>query len=125
MRRKRILFIDDEEIVREALSEVIESIGYDVTVEETGEAGIKAFVSNPDEFDLVLTDLMMLDLKGDVIAERVRTIRPDVPVVLMTGTPQYLRRDDAVAAGVCRVLDKPLTRAELSEEIQCALSRHS
>ena len=66
---------------------------YEVKVEETGKEAIKTFIEHPEEFDLVLTDLMMLDMTGDEIAERISSIRPDIPVVVMTGTPDNLPRE--------------------------------
>jgi CheY-like chemotaxis protein len=122
MLKKRILFIDDEHLLREVIYELLTEMDYEVTVEETGRRGVKTFGEHPGDFDLVLTDLMMLDMMGDEVAERISFIRPDISIVVMTGTPDNLPRDKAKAAGVCRVLGKPLTKAELSEEIQGALS---
>ena len=122
MLRKRILFIDDEDLVREAISELLAEMDYEVRVEETGHAGMRAFTEHPEEFDLVLTDLMMLDMTGEAVAERISSIRPDIPIVVMTGTPDNLPLGKARAAGVCRVLGKPLTRAELREGLRRALS---
>jgi CheY-like chemotaxis protein len=122
MGKKRVLFIDDEYLLREVIYEMLLEMGYEVKVEETGKEAIKTFIEHPREFDLVLTDLMMLDMTGDRIAERISSIRPDIPVVVMTGTPHNLPRDKANAAGVCGVLPKPLTKAELHEGLQRALS---
>lgn len=121
MARKRILFVDDECLTREVIYEMLTEMNYEVKVEKTGREAIKTFAEHPGEFDLVLTDLMMLDMKGDEIAARIRSIRPDLPVVVMTGTPQNLPRSKAESAGVCKVLPKPLTKAELDEGIRCAL----
>jgi len=120
--RKRILFIDDEDLVREAISELLTDMDYEVQVEETGHAGMRAFAEHPEEFDLVLTDLMMLDMPGDKVAEKISSIRPDIPIVVMTGTPDNLPRRKAKAVGVCEVLGKPLTKAELREGLTRALS---
>jgi len=119
--RKRILFIDDEDLLREAISELLAELGYEVEVEETGEGAVKTFTEHPDQFDLVLTDLMMANMTGDVIAERINAIRPDIPIVVMTGTPDNLPLSKAKAVGVCKVLGKPLTKAELGEELRGAL----
>jgi CheY-like chemotaxis protein len=121
MTKKRILFIDDEYLLREVIYEMLTEMDYEVTVEETGREAMKAFAEHPKEFDLVLTDLLMLDMMGDEIARRIRSIRPDVPVVVMTGTPDNLPRSKAEAAGIRKVLPKPLTRAELREELRGVL----
>ena len=122
MRKTRILFIDDEDLLREVMYEMLSEMDYEVMVEENGEEAIRIFTAHPGEFDLVLTDLMMLDMMGDEIAERISSIRPDIPIVVMTGTPDALPRSKAKAAGVCRVLGKPLTKAELREGLRRALS---
>ena len=122
MLRKRILFIDDEDLVREAIYELLTDMDYEVKVEETGDAGMRTFTEHPEDFDLVLTDLMMLDMAGDKIAERISSIRPDIPIVVMTGTPDNLPLNKAEAVGVCKVLGKPLTKAELREELRAVLS---
>jgi CheY-like chemotaxis protein len=98
MLRRRILFIDDEDLLREAISEPLTEMGYEVKVEETGDAGVKTFTEHPEEFDLVLTDLMMLGMMGDEIANKISLIRPDIPIVVMTGTPDNLSRGRAKAA---------------------------
>ncbi len=118
MPKKRILFIDDEYLLREVIYEMLSEMNYEVTVEETGKEAIRTFSKHPEEFDLVLTDLMMLDMMGDEIAKRIRSIRPDVPVVVLTGTPDNLPRGKAAAAGVCKVLGKPLTKMETERRAQ-------
>jgi CheY-like chemotaxis protein len=122
MLKKRILFIDDEDLLREVMYEMLSEMDYEVKVEETGDAAIKTFIAHPEAFDLVLTDLMMLDMMGDEIAEKISSIRPDIPIVVMTGTPDNLPPKKAKAAGVCEVLGKPLTKAELREGLTRALS---
>lgn len=118
MAKKRILFIDDERLLREVMYEMLTDMDYEVQVEESGTEAIRIFIEHQQEFDLVLTDLMMLDVRGDDIARKIRSIRPDMPVVVMTGTPENLPRGKAAAAGVCKVLAKPLTKAELREGLR-------
>ena len=118
MKKERILFIDDEDLLRELMYEMLTEMDYEVKVEESGQGAIRTFGARPNEFDLVLTDLMMLDMMGDEIAKRIRSIRGDIPIVVMTGTPDNLPNGKARAAGVCRVLPKPLTKAELREGLR-------
>jgi CheY-like chemotaxis protein len=124
MQKKRILFIDDEALLRELMYEMLSDMDYEVKVEESGEKGVRTFTEHPEEFDLVLTDLMMLDMTGDRIAERISSIRPEMPVVVITATPDALPSSKAKAAGVCKVLPKPLTKAELREGLRGALSHN-
>ncbi len=118
MRKKRILFVDDEYLLRDVMCAMLTAMDYEVKAEESGKEALRAFNEHPEEFDLVLTDLMMLDMMGDEVAKRIRSIRPDMPVVVMTATPENLPRGKAEAAGVCKVLAKPLTKAELREGLR-------
>ena len=74
------------------MCEMLADLDYDVTAEECGQDGIRTFLQNPDAFDLVLTDLAMLGMTGDTVSESIRSIRSDIPIVLMTGTPDTLPR---------------------------------
>jgi CheY-like chemotaxis protein len=118
MRNRRILFIDDESLLREVMYELLTEMGYEVQVEESGQEALQVFSERPENYDLVLTDLMMLDMMGDEIAKRIRLIRPGMPVVVMTATPDNLPEDLAEAAGICKVLPKPVTKAELREGLR-------
>jgi CheY-like chemotaxis protein len=60
-------------------------------------------------------------MRGDEIAERIRSVRPTIPVVVMSGTPDNLSRNRAEAAGICKVLSKPLTMGELREGLRGVL----
>jgi len=97
---------------------LLTDMGYKVKVEDSDERAVWTFSQHPEEFDLVLTDLMMLDITGDEIARRIRSVRPDMPVVVMTGTPDNLPPNKTEAAGICKVLPKPLTKAELREGLR-------
>ncbi len=119
--KKRILFIDDECLLRKLIYEMLTTIDYEVKMEESGEKAVGTFIEQPEKFDLVLTDLMMPGMRGDEIAERIRSVRPNMPVVVMTGTPDSLPRSRAEAAGICKVLSKPLTIGELREGLQGVL----
>lgn len=79
-----ILVVDDEPIVVRSATAALASIGYMVLVAENGAAGLEAFMRSPDDIDLVLTDIVMPFMDGLAMAERIREIRPDVPILLMT-----------------------------------------
>ncbi len=79
-----ILVVDDEPIVVRSATAALASSGYMVLVAENGAAGLEAFMRSPDDIDLVLTDIVMPFMDGLAMAERIREIRPDVPILLMT-----------------------------------------
>ena len=121
MNRKRILFIDDEYLMREMMYELLTDLGYDVRTEESGAKGVTAFRESPGEFDLVLTDLMMFEMAGDRVSEEIHAIRSDIPVVVMTARPDRITPERASVAGVCKVLSKGMTRTELDEALRGVL----
>jgi len=121
MSRKRVLFIDDEYLMREMMYELLTDMDYDVMLEESGPNAIETFRGSPEGFDLVLTDLMMIEMSGDEVSERIRSIRSDIPVVLITARPDAITPERAWAAGICKVLPKALTRIELTEALRGVL----
>ena len=113
----RILFVDDEELVRDSMYETLLAMGYDVIVEDDGPMAIERFRDNPWYFDLVLTDMVMLRMTGDGVSQGIHAIRPDIPVVVITGAPDSLT-GKAEVAGIRMVLPKALTRGELDRALR-------
>ena len=83
----------------------------------------RAFTQTPERFDLLLTDENMPGLSGTQLAQAVRALRPELPVLMVSGHggPAFDAR--AQAAGINQVLSKPLTRAELARALQRCLQR--
>lgn len=78
----RILIADDEDSLRWVLEKGLRQVGYEVTAVQDGEQAIRAFESEP--FDLVFLDVRMPGIDGLAALERLRAIRPDAYVVVMT-----------------------------------------
>lgn len=119
-----ILLVEDDAEVRALARENLEDAGYWVTVAENGDAGLKAFehLLATDMVDLVFTDLVMPgNLDGIALAEAVRRLAPQVPVLMTTGY-----NEDLVVEGPLRserdVLGKPYRRADLLDRIAQALA---
>jgi len=117
----RLLVADDEPVVLKALERMLRRLGYDVVSAADGEAACLAFESDPDGFALVVLDIMMPKLKGPGALARMRALRPAVPALLITGYAGQLPPETRGSAPV-RVLQKPFSSAELSEEIQRILA---
>jgi DNA-binding NtrC family response regulator len=95
-------------------------LGYEPIGFEKSTAALAAFRADPQRFDLVLTDEVMPEMTGTELATAVHRIRPDVPVVLMTGHAGPLQSHGVEAAGICEVLNKPL----LSKPLANCLAKH-
>ena len=81
---KLILVVDDEPAVLRTATTALAEAGFRVIVAEDGAAGLQAFANSADAIDLVVTDIVMPYMDGILMAEEIRSIRPDVPIVLMT-----------------------------------------
>lgn len=78
-----VLVVEDEVHVRLVLSEVLRTFNHDVRLAETAAAGVKAFkIERPDA---VILDTMLPDASGTVVLDEMRKLRPDAPVVMMSG----------------------------------------
>jgi GAF domain-containing protein len=117
----RVLVIDDEEHVREALADMLRLTQHDVVVASQGFEGLERFREAP--FDLVLTDLAMPGMSGWQVAQAVKALRPEVPVVLVTGWGVELPAEQLRANGVDRVMTKPFRIEEVYGVVASFLSR--
>ncbi len=120
-RSLKILAIDDQEIIRDLLVNMFGSAGHEVTTAERGEEGIAKF--KIQRFDLVVTDLSMPDLSGWEVAREVKKLRPDMPVVLITGWGQNLDEEKLKESGVDRVVTKPFRIEQLMKTVEELLSK--
>ncbi len=118
---ERILVVDDEAAILRLLQRTLSHLGYLVTAFPRGSEAVAEFRKHPDAFDLVLTDLTMPELDGMQLAQQLHALRPDVPILLMSGIGADSSSADLAAVGVRGTLDKPLTVAALGAAIRRAL----
>jgi CheY-like chemotaxis protein len=97
------------------------SAGHEVTTAERGEEGIAKF--KIQRFDLVVTDLSMPDLSGWEVAREVKKLRPDMPVILITGWGQNQDEEKLKESGVDRVVTKPFRIEQLMKTVEDLLSK--
>jgi CheY-like chemotaxis protein len=124
----RILVIDDDPLVAQALRDTLERDGHAVTTANGGEAGVNIFraaLNEGESFDLVLTDLGMPYVDGRRVASAVKAESPSTPVVLLTGWGRRLVAERDVPPHVDRVLSKPPDPNALRDVIAscCAIER--
>ncbi len=82
---RTILAVDDDPSVLELLVQTLDSAGYHVLMAESGRAAIEKFEENRHSIDLLLIDVIMPDLTGPVVAERLRAVRPELKVLFISG----------------------------------------
>jgi two-component system cell cycle sensor histidine kinase/response regulator CckA len=98
--------------------QMLERLGYRVETTSNPLDALEAFRSQPDLFDLVVTDMTMPKLAGDVLTRRLRSIRPDIPIILCTGYSERINEEKAAALGINALMLKPLSIDELSRTIR-------
>jgi len=79
------------------------------------------FKEDPKRFDLVITDTTMPYMPGDILAQKIMEIRPDIPVIIYTGFSKRILREKAKEMGIKGFLMKPLTMRALAETVRKVL----
>ena len=118
---EHILFIDDEEMLAAMGKTMLERLGYRVTVETNSIEALKIIQSQPDAFDLVITDQTMPGMTGSDLARRILQIRPGLPIILCTGFSNQISEEKARIYGIKGFAMKPLTKKDLAVLIRKAL----
>ncbi len=111
---ERILFVDDEDSILEMSGLILESLGYTVTTRISSTDALELFRLRPDDFDLVITDMTMPDMAGDVLARRIMEIRHDTPIILCSGYSQKMSKEAASKIGIKAIADKPIIKTDLA-----------
>ena len=119
-RTVRALVVDDDPAVREAVTDMLKTLGMNAVSAISGRVALK-LCAGQCPFDVVLADVVMGDIGGVQLAETLREAYPAVPVILMTGRESLV--EGVVDAGVIP-LYKPFGALVLSRVINEALSRH-
>jgi PAS domain S-box-containing protein len=117
----RVLVIDDEENIRDILTDILDTGGYDVVAANDGATGLAYFEDTP--FDLVLTDLGLPGISGYEVAETIKAQSPRTPVGLVTGWGPNLDRKKIGPKGVDLVLSKPFKFDQVLQMVAQALGR--
>jgi PAS domain S-box-containing protein len=118
---ERILFIDDENSMVDMAQGILERLGYQVETKMSPVEALELFRSKPDQFDLVITDMAMPKMTGDILAKEILTIRPDIPVILCTGFTEKISEENAYEVGIKAFLSKPLVMREFAVKVRNVL----
>jgi PAS domain S-box-containing protein len=118
---ERILLVDDEILLCEMGKEVLERLGYRVTMCSSSVDALKTFRNAPDEFDLVMTDQTMPGMTGSELAEQILQIRPEIPIILCTGYSSLINEHSANVIGIKEFALKPLTNGVMGKLVRKVL----
>jgi CheY-like chemotaxis protein len=113
-----ILIIDDDRPVCEITAEVLRSLGHEAVVAQSGQEGITLFRENPSRYTLILLDLLMPGLSGAETLQRLRAIRSDVRVIIMSGLNDTRVMQQLPANSPMAFITKPFTRDGLAGKLR-------
>jgi PAS domain S-box-containing protein len=117
-----VMIVDDERQLVALAEEITAQLGYEPVGFDSSEAALEAFRKTPRRFDAVLTDESMPELVGTELAHEILRIRPQIPIILMSGYGGAQLTNRAAEIGVSEVLRKPLHSRDLAESLARALA---
>ena len=120
---QKILVVDDEPALTAVLQKTLQRLGYHVAASNSAGGAIRRFRENPAWFDLVITDLTMPEINGLEVASQIRAIRPDLPIILVSGYSTDVDAERLRAAGICERLDKPVSPSAIAEAVARVLKK--
>ena len=118
---EHILIVDDEEMLVDMMRQVLEQLGYTVSAHTDSTAARKAFLSCPQAYDLLITDMTMPGMTGTDLAKAVKAVRKDLPIILCTGFNEQINEENSQSLGIQALIMKPVGMQQLAETIRSVL----
>ena len=115
---ERILFVDDEESLVSLNQQRLERLGYNVKSTTKPMEALEWFRTDPDQFDVIITDMTMPQMTGDRLAAEVLKIRPHLSVIICTGYSERMSAKKAETLGVSKYIEKPIGLRNLASSIR-------
>jgi CheY-like chemotaxis protein len=119
--KKTVLFVDDEEMLLEVGSLMLQRMDYNVLTAIKGQEAIEIFKRNDVAF--VILDMRMPGMNGDEVCRQLKKIKPKIKIILASGYVKFYSKDYLVDSGFDDILEKPFTIEHLSEKIENILSK--
>ncbi|MBF0609624.1 MAG: PAS domain S-box protein [Magnetococcales bacterium] len=114
----RILFVDDEPMLVKVGIAQLRTLGYVPVGQTDPEAALATFMENPKGFTAVITDQVMPQMTGNVLAAKILAVRPDIPIFLCTGYSEIITKENYARSGFHGFLMKPVALEDLSIALQ-------
>ena len=118
---ERILFVDDEPNIVDVCAQMLRTLGYRVTGVRESQKALALFSQSPDNYDLVITDMTMPHMTGDLLGQKILTLRPDIPIIICTGYSEKLTEMNIRSLGFAGIAYKPLIIKDLAEMVRQTL----
>jgi PAS domain S-box-containing protein len=122
---EHILYVDDEEMLRELGTNMLQRLGYRVTARGNSLEALVCFQNEPRSFDLVITDQTMPGMTGIDLARRMLQLRPELPIILCTGFSNLISEERATAMGIKGFAMKPMSKKDIAVLVRRLLDQRS
>ena len=119
---ERILLVDDEKEIAVMGKDMLERLGYNVTMCTKSADALEMFRADPLRFDAVVTDQTMPQMTGDRLAKEMLNLRSDIPIVMITGFSERITEETYRRHGIREFVMKPLIARDLSKAIRKAVT---
>ncbi len=120
---ERLLFIDDESPIVDMMSRMLRKLGYHVTGKTDPREAVDEFKANSENIDLVITDMTMPQMDGLELTQKLKEIKPDVPIIVCTGNSSLFDDKNPIEMGISACAMKPISMLEIAREIRNVLDR--
>nr|NJM04400.1 response regulator [Desulfobacula sp.] len=120
--RERVLLVDDDAMILDMMEKILKQLRYEVVSAAEPEKALELFKQNPDQFDLLITDMTMPDMSGLELAQSIYKIKPRIPVIICTGYNDVVNGKTAEDLNVSALLMKPVRLNTLALEIRVAIT---
>ncbi len=121
--QERILLVDDEPQVVNLEKQILERLGYTVETRENPLDALEDFRAQPENYDLVITDMTMPKMTGSELAVHLMHIKPDIPIILCTGYSETMSEEKAKSLGIKEFIMKPIEKKSFANSIRQVLDR--
>jgi CheY-like chemotaxis protein len=119
---ERILLAEDEQPVREIVARTLRRHGYTVDETHDGREALQHWMAGPDDYDLVLTDVVMPTMGGWELGQRLRELRPDIRVIYMSGySDEVMAQHGVTSTRDLALLQKPFAPRDLLAALRARL----
>lgn len=120
--QETVLVVDDEDMVANLLRRFLELEGYSVHVRNHPQEALEFFKQNRSSVDLVVTDMTMPGMTGDILAQKMLAINPELPIIVCTGYYETLNHEELLKKGIRALLKKPTMKAEVLKAVRANLN---
>ena len=121
---EQILFLDDDKVLADIGEKMLKKLGYRVNSRTSPYEALEAFKANPSKYDMVITDMTMPGMTGDILAKEILKIRYNIPIIICTGFSKMMSPEKASKMGIKDFLMKPFTMSDLSKSIRTVLDQN-